>query len=80
MLTQADLNIFRNISQRIDALVKSYYDKFICGDETFRLCRWSIVDDNTIRIVYSYEDYLGYGESDYKDVTLDGLNKKLNLN
>ena len=75
MLTQSDLNIFRNISQKIDALVKSYYGKFICENETYRLCKWSIVDDNTIRIVYSYEDYHGYNESDYKDVTLDKLNE-----
>lgn len=75
MLTQSDLKMFKDINEKIDTLVKSYYGKFICMNETYRLCKWSIVDDNTIRIVYSYEDYHGYNESDYKDVTLDKLNK-----
>lgn len=75
MVTQSDLKMIKDINEKIDTLVKSYYGRFICMDETFRLCKWSIVDDNTIRIVYSYEDHLGYDDLGYKDVTLDKLNK-----
>lgn len=75
MLTQSDLKMFKDINEKIDTLVKSYYEKFICENETFRLCGWSIVDDNTIRITYSYEDYFGYDAFDDEYVTLDKLNK-----
>ena len=75
-LTILDINTYKEITNTIDILVKLYFDKFICEEDyTYRLERWKILDNNNIRIVYTYEDYFGYDEYASEDVTFDKLNK-----
>lgn len=78
-LTLSDIKIYKDVVNKIDALVKAYYDEFICCNPTYRLINWEIMDDNTIRIIYSYEDYHGYTETDDRNLTLDEFNGDMDL-
>jgi hypothetical protein len=73
-ITLADINIYKEIVNKIDTLVQAYYEEFIKCNDTYELHRWEINDDNTIRIIYSCIDYLDESWNDDTTITLDELN------
>ena len=53
-LTLTDIKTYQDITDKIDTLVQTYYNEFIQCDDTYELNRWEILNDNQIRIIYSY--------------------------
>ena len=76
-LTLADIKTYIDITDKIDTLVQTYYDEFIQCDDTYELNRWEILNDNQIRIIYSYIDYLDNSECNDIILTIDEFNSDM---
>lgn len=76
-LTKEDIQKYIELGNKIDTVVKRYYNENIynkyCG---YEFMYWEIIDNNNVRILYSFEDF--HGERCYDDRTL--TLEELNLN
>ena len=76
-LTLADIKTYQDITNKIDTLVRAYYNEFIQCDDTYELNRWEILNDKQIRIIYSYIDYLDNSECNDIILTIDEFNSDM---
>lgn len=74
-LTQEDIQKYIKLGNKIDTIVKRYYNNNIfnkyCG---YEFIDWVLIDTNTIRISYSFVDYNDERCHDYYELTLEELN------
>lgn len=74
-LTKEDIQKYIELGNKIDTVVKIYYNKNIydkyCG---YEFIDWVLRDTNTIRILYSFVDYHDNRVCDERTLTLEELN------
>ena len=89
MLLLDEIKYYRDIGDKIDVIVKNYYNEVIVCNSTYELLSWELLENNEIMINYSCIDYNDKRWYDDVTVTIEELNeyvycitidKKLNLN
>lgn len=74
-LTQEDIQKYIELGNKIDTVVKRYYNKNIyCKYCDYEFIDWVLIDNNTIRILYSFVDYNDERCHDDYTLTLEELN------
>lgn len=74
-LTQEDIQKYIELGNKIDTVVKRYYNKNIYNKYCdYDFIDWVLIDTNTIRILYSFVDYNNERCHDYCELTLEELN------
>ena len=56
-ITIDEINTYRKIGDKIEILAKAFYDEFIYCNRTYEYLGWELLENNEIRIDYSFIDY-----------------------
>lgn len=75
MLLLDEIKYYKAIGDKIDVLVKNYYNEVIVYNDTCELLSWELLENNEIMITYSFLDYYDERCNDYVTVTIEQLNK-----
>lgn len=75
MLLLDEIKYYKAIGNKIDVLVKNYYNEVIVCDDTYELLSWELLENNEIMIIYSFLDYHDERCNDDVTVTLEQLNE-----
>ncbi len=73
-ITIDEINTYRKIGDKIEILAKAYYDEFIYCNRTYEYLGWELLENNEIRINYSFIDYRSERCHDDFILTLEELN------
>lgn len=74
-LTKEDIQKYIELGNKIDTIVRRYYNKNIyCEYCDYEFIDWVLRDTNTIRILYSFVDYNDNRVCDDRTLTLEELN------
>ncbi len=75
MLLIDEIKYYKAIEEKIDVLVKNYYNEVIVYNDTCELLSWELLENNEIRIIYSFLDYYDERCNDDVAVTIEQLNE-----
>lgn len=75
MLLLDEIKYYKAIGDKIDVLVKNYYNEVIVCDDTYELLSWELLENNEIMIIYSFIDYHDERCNDDVIVTIEQLNE-----
>lgn len=75
MLLLDEIKYYKAIGEKIDGLVKNYYNKVIVCDGTYKLLSWHILKNNDIMIMYTFNDHYDVECWDDVTVTVEQLNE-----
>ncbi len=75
MLLLDEIKYYKAIGEKIDTLVKNYYNEVIVYNDTCELLSWELLENNEIRITYSFLDYYDERCNDDVTVTIEQLNE-----
>ena len=75
MLLLDEIKCYKAIGDKIDILVENYYNEVIVCNDTYELLSWKLSENNQIRIIYSFLDYLDERCNDDVTVTIEQLNE-----
>ena len=75
MLLLDEIKCYKAIGDKIDILVENYYNEVIVCNDTYELLSWELSENNQIRIIYSFLDYLDERCNDDVTVTIEQLNE-----
>jgi hypothetical protein len=75
MLLLDEIKYYKAIGDKIDVLVKNYYNEVIVCDYTYELLSWELLENNEIMIIYSFLDYRDERCNDDVTVTIEQLNE-----
>jgi hypothetical protein len=75
MLLLDEIKYYKAIGDKIDVLVKNYYNEVIVCDDTYELLSWELLENNEIMIIYSFLDYCDERCNDDVTVTIEQLNE-----
>lgn len=70
-----EIKYYKAIGDKIDVLVKNYYNKVIVYNDTYELLSWEVLENNQIRIIYSFLDCYYEKCNDDVTVTIEQLNE-----
>lgn len=74
-LTQEDIQKYIELGNKIDTIVKRYYNENIYYKYgNYEFIDWELIDTNTIRILYAFEDFRDKRCCDERTLTLEELN------
>lgn len=73
-ITIDEINTYRKIGDKIEILAKAYYDEFIYCNRTYEYLGWELLENNEIRINYSFINYYGERYHDDVTITIEALN------
>ena len=75
MLLLDEIKYYKSIGDKIDVLVKNYYNEVIVCNNTYELLSWELLENNEIMIIYSFIDYHDERCHDDVTVTIEELNE-----
>ena len=75
MLLLDEIKYYKAIGEKIDTLVKNYYNEVIVCNDTYKLLSWRLLENNEIMIIYSFFDYHDERCNDDTTVTIEQLNE-----
>lgn len=75
MLLLDEIKYYKAIGDKIDVLVKNYYNEVIVCNRTYELLSWELLENNEIMIIYSFIDYRNERCCDDVTVTIEQLNE-----
>jgi len=75
MLLLDEIKYYKAIGDKIDVLVKNYYNEVIVCDHTYELLSWELLENNEIMIIYSFIDYNDEICNDDVTITIEELNE-----
>lgn len=67
-LTLQDVELYRNLGDKIENLAKDFYNKYIVNNTTYEYLGWELLDTNEIIINFSFINY--HDERCYDTYTL----------
>lgn len=74
-LTLQDVELYRNLGNKIESLAKYFYNKYIVNNTTYEYLGWELLDTNEIIINFSFIDYHGERCHDTYTLTINELNE-----
>lgn len=75
MLLLDEIKYYKAIGDKIDVLVKNYYNEVIVCNCTYELLSWELLENNEILIIYSFLNYHDERCNDDVTVTIEELNE-----
>ena len=75
MLLLDEIKYYKSIGDKIDVIVKNYYNEVIVCNNTYELLSWELLENNEIMIIYSFIDYNDKRCHDDVTVTIEELNE-----
>lgn len=75
MLLLDEIKYYKAIGDKIDVLVKNYYNEVIVCNNTYEWLSWELLENNEIMIIYSFLDYRDERCVDDVTVTIEQLNE-----
>ena len=75
MLLLDEIEYYKAIGDKIDVLVKNYYNEVIVRNDTYELLSWEVLENNQIMIIYSFLDYYYERCNNDETVTIEQLNE-----
>lgn len=73
-LTLQDVELYRNLGNKIESLAKDFYNKYIVNNTTYEYLGWELLDTNEIIINFSFIDYRGERSHDTYTLSISELN------
>lgn len=73
-LTLQDVELYRNLGNKIESLAKDFYNKYIVNNTTYEYLGWKLLDTNEIIINFSFIDYHDEQCYDTYTLTINELN------
>lgn len=69
MLLLDEIKYYKAIGDKISTLVENYYNEVIRCNSTYEFLSWELLENNEIRIEYSFIDY--HDDRCHDDVTVN---------
>lgn len=74
-LTLQDIELYRNLGNKIENLAKDFYNKYIVNNATYEYLGWELLETNEIIINFSFIDYHDERCHDTYTLTINELNE-----